>query len=172
MSNPIKGKKTRKLNKSNIVYNFVHPYCFICHLQVVSHGTIAYGNKRTDRQILWHNIWGYVDFFYQLNLLHSEGDGNFWWLRQCCQSFFGQYYDLCSYEKFPKTGHSVQISGHELIWKPLMNQIFQFSTFENRIRTVLRSCWDWNRVHVATRYVGTFIYRQSPIFSLVTKNTF
>ena len=27
--------------KSNIVYNLVHLYGFICHLQVVSHGTIA-----------------------------------------------------------------------------------------------------------------------------------
>ena len=26
----------------NVVYNFVHLYSFICHLQVVSHGTIAY----------------------------------------------------------------------------------------------------------------------------------
>ena len=25
----------------NVVYNFVHLYSFICHLQVVSHGTIA-----------------------------------------------------------------------------------------------------------------------------------
>ena len=28
----------------NVVYNFVHLYSFICHLQVVSHGTIAYMN--------------------------------------------------------------------------------------------------------------------------------
>ena len=28
--------------KSNIVYNLVHLYSFTCHLQVISHGTIAY----------------------------------------------------------------------------------------------------------------------------------
>ena len=41
MSIRIKGKKTHELNL-NVVYNFVHLYSFICHLQVVSHGTIAY----------------------------------------------------------------------------------------------------------------------------------
>ena len=28
-------------------------------------------DRQTDRQILWHHIWWYVDFFFQLNLLHA-----------------------------------------------------------------------------------------------------
>ena len=39
MSNRIKVKKTHKLKLQ------VHLYSFICHLQVVSHGTIAYMKK-------------------------------------------------------------------------------------------------------------------------------
>ena len=43
MSNHIKVKKTRKLNLSVIVLQLqVHLYSSICHLQVVSHGTIAF----------------------------------------------------------------------------------------------------------------------------------
>ena len=35
----------------NVVYNFVHLYSFICHLQVVSHGTIAYINKFKNKYL-------------------------------------------------------------------------------------------------------------------------
>ena len=34
------GKK-RSLHESNIVYNLVYLYSFTCHLQAISHGTIA-----------------------------------------------------------------------------------------------------------------------------------
>ena len=58
------------------------PFCFASPEIIV----VKFGNIQTDRQILWHHIRGYVDFFFQLNLLlpyslGSQGDNSYLYFR-------------------------------------------------------------------------------------------
>ena len=50
-------------------------------LSYISYNQNRQTDRQTDKQILWHHIRGYVDFFFQLNLLapyslRSQGDYN------------------------------------------------------------------------------------------------